>query len=340
MRKRNLKIIGWGPIVAALVPLALFEYLRGFAGTDPILRVPRQHFVIVSVASLLAGLIAGAVGLAARRQRNIEASFLAMAFMSLGFLFSIHGLATPGFLLPPSPLPGVMAQLSILPAAAWLLLSSSPSDLRPVAWLCRCQRLLIPFWGACLLAIGAASLVFPHAWGHVPLNLPPLVWPMAAAIIVMLLVAAARYWYSYTYSRFPQRADLRPVVPRCLAAGAGARLHRAGGWPKVRSGGGAGLARAPCHPHRVFRATARARRRSPLSSRSAQVRVTRRIEVLLDPPAAMAARPRAYPAGATAASTPGANASSSARAVSSEVTSGTCSSTAARRRAKPARSGR
>ncbi|MDR7555524.1 MAG: HD-GYP domain-containing protein [Armatimonadota bacterium] len=213
MRKRNLKIIGWGPVVAALVPLALFEYLRSFTGADPILRVPRHHFVIVSVASLLAGLIAGAVGLAARRQRNIEASFLAMAFMSLGLLFSIHGLATPGFLLPPSPLPGAMAQLSILPTAAWLLLSSSPSDLRGVAWLGRWQGLLIPLWGVCLLAIGAASLVFPHAWGHAPLNLPPLVWPMAVAVIVMLLVAAARYWYSYTYSRFPLQLA---IVHACL----------------------------------------------------------------------------------------------------------------------------
>jgi putative nucleotidyltransferase with HDIG domain len=213
MRRWNLKLVAWGPGAAALVPLVLFEYLRNVAAADPVLRVPRQHFVIVSVASLLAGVIAGAVGLAARRQRNIEVSFLAMAFMSLGFLFAIHGLATPGFLLPPSPLPGAMAQLSMLPTAAWLLLSSSSSDVRLVAWLCRWQGALIPLWGALLLAIGAASLAFPHAWGHVPLNVPPLVWPVAVAVMAMLVTAATRYWYSYTYSRFPLQLA---IVYACL----------------------------------------------------------------------------------------------------------------------------
>lgn len=213
MRKRNLRLIGWGPAVAAIVPLLLFEYLRGFSGADYVLRVPRQHFYIVTAASLLAGVIAAAVGLAARRQRNIEVSFLAIAFMSLGFLFAIHGLATPGFLLPPSPLPGIMAELSILPTAAWVLLSSSPSDLRPVVWLSRWQGLLVPLWGAVLLAIGAASLAFPHLWALLPLNLPPLVWPLAAATIVMLLAAATRYWHSYAYSRFPLQLA---IVYACL----------------------------------------------------------------------------------------------------------------------------
>lgn len=203
VRRQNLVGMGWGPALAAFVPLLAFEYLRGLPGTDYLLRVPRQHFYVVTVASILAGIIAAAVGLAARRQRNIEVSFLAIAFMSLGFLFSIHGLATPGFLLPLTSLPGVMAELSVFPAAGWLLLSSSPSDLRLIVWLARWQGLLVPMWGALLLAIGATSLAFPSLWRALPLNLPPLVWPVAAATIVMLLVAALRYWHSYTYSRFP-----------------------------------------------------------------------------------------------------------------------------------------
>lgn len=120
MRRRSLALIGLGPVVAAIVPLATFEYLRRLPSLDPILKVPQQHFHIVSAASLLAGLVAVAVGVAGRRQRNIEVSFLALAFMSLAVLFSIHGLATPGFFLPPTRLPGVAAQLSIFVTSVWL----------------------------------------------------------------------------------------------------------------------------------------------------------------------------------------------------------------------------
>lgn len=203
MQRRSLPRIGLGPALAVIIPLVGFEYLIRLPQTDTVLMYIRQHFYIVSVASILAGVIAAVFGLAARRQRNIAVSFLALAFMSLGFLFSIHGLATPGLLLPASNLPGVAAQLSIAVTAVWLLLSSSPSDLRTVVWLARWQGWLVPAWGALMLIVMAVSLAAPHLWDFVPLNAPPLVWFAASVTMVMLLLTAVRYWQSFAYSRFP-----------------------------------------------------------------------------------------------------------------------------------------
>lgn len=203
MRNWRLTFIGLGAVVVALAPILAFHYLVHRPAIDPVLRVPHQHFSIVSVASLLAGLIAVAIGFAGRRQRNIEVTFLALAFMSLALLFSIHGLSTPGFLLPATKLPGIAAQVSIFVTAVWFGLSSLSSDSPAVVYLSRWQGVLLPLWALILTAVGTVSLVRPALGNLVPVNSPPLVWPMAIVTMTILLVATIRYWRSYTYSRFP-----------------------------------------------------------------------------------------------------------------------------------------
>ena len=86
------------------------------------------HFYIVSLVSILAAIISVAVGIAGRRIRNIQVSFLALSFLSLGLMFSIHGLSTPNFIHGFTHLPGISSQLSMLLATVWLCLSSMPSD--------------------------------------------------------------------------------------------------------------------------------------------------------------------------------------------------------------------
>lgn len=199
----SLTFIGLGTILAVLIPLGLFQYYRTWAVTDPIIQVPFQHFVIVSLASGLAALIAAAIGLAGWRHRNIEVTFVALGFMSLTVLFGMHGLATPGFLLPLSHLPSVAAQLSIFVAAVWLALSSSASDASLVVRLSRRQGVLVPVWAFLLVMTSGISLAKPHLWDVINISSPPLVWGIATSTMLLLAIAAVRYWQSYTYSRFP-----------------------------------------------------------------------------------------------------------------------------------------
>lgn len=191
------------PVLAGLLPVLLFEYLRTLSPVDPTLQAPGGHFVVVSAASLLAAAIAAAVGVAGRRQRNIQVSFLSLGFMSLAFLFSLHGLSTPGLLMEPSHLPGASAQMSVLVASLWILFSSAPPG--GVAFRCleHAQRWLVPAWAAVMVAVVGAALRWPHLADALPVTSPPLSIGAAALTIGALVAAALRYWRSYSYSRFP-----------------------------------------------------------------------------------------------------------------------------------------
>ncbi len=192
-----------GPLVAALLPLGLFEYLTRLAPADPLIRVPHHHFVVVSAASVAAAVLAVAVGLAGARQRNVVVTVLATAFASLAVLFALHGLSTPGFLLPPTPVPAVAAQTSVLMAAVWLALSATPSDTLLMRLLGRGGGVLPGIWVAALVVLDLVSLRRPDLWAWLPLASPPLNAAAAATAIACCGYAWARYWASYVYSRFP-----------------------------------------------------------------------------------------------------------------------------------------
>ena len=86
------------PLTAVSVPYIIFEAFNMGLFKDLFFIIPKGHFYIVSFVSILASIIAVAVGIAGRRIRNIKVSFLALSFLSLGLMFSIHGLSTPNFI--------------------------------------------------------------------------------------------------------------------------------------------------------------------------------------------------------------------------------------------------
>ncbi|HYG56687.1 MAG TPA: hypothetical protein VD902_01275, partial [Symbiobacteriaceae bacterium] len=150
-------------VTAVGAPMALFLYLRLQAAEDPIFAAPHGHFYIVSGAAFLAAVAALIVGVAGTRLRNIHVTILSMAFTSLALVFLLHGLATPGFILPVTHVPGIAAQLSILLTAGWLYLSSYPTDHVLVRRLAQWQQWLVPAWAVLLSVALAVALRFPQA---------------------------------------------------------------------------------------------------------------------------------------------------------------------------------
>ena len=203
MRDRLWSATGLGPLLATVLPALLFVYLRRLAPHDPVFHVPGFHFVVVTATSLAASVVAVAIGLAGLRQRNLQVIFLGLAFMSLSMVFAVHGLATPGFLLGPTRLVSVAAQLSVLLAALWLGVSSVSSASAPARQLAAGHRLLVPLWGAVLAALGAAGLRWPHALDGLPLGDGAAGWVVTGLTAGVLAPAAVRYWQAYRYSRFP-----------------------------------------------------------------------------------------------------------------------------------------
>ena len=203
MRDQPLSATGLGPLMAAALPVLLFEYLRRLSPVDPVVRAPFSHFVVVTVTSILASIVGTAIGLAGLRQRNIQVTFLGLAFMSLSLLFAVHGLATPDFILGPTRLVSVAAQLSVLLTALWLGLSATSSAWAPIRQLAARQHLLVPAWGLLLAALAVAGLRWPHVLDGLPVGRGPVGWLFAGFTVSVLLPAPVRYWQSYRYSRFP-----------------------------------------------------------------------------------------------------------------------------------------
>ena len=91
--KRALAII----VVAA--PLILFVYLLYTPRANVDLTSPVEHFVITTNVAVLAFFAAVLVARAAVQLRQYRTLLVALGFGSIGGIFAVHGLATPGVLL-------------------------------------------------------------------------------------------------------------------------------------------------------------------------------------------------------------------------------------------------
>jgi putative nucleotidyltransferase with HDIG domain len=198
----------FGPVIAVLTPYLLFEYLRMDTSMDHLFVTPSGHFYVVSTVAILGIIIAIAVGVAGTRVRNIQVSFLSLAFVSLAEVFAVHGLATPNFLIHATHLPSVAAQLSILLATIWLWLSSFSSDHPLIEMLSRRRSLLLPVWTGVLSGLCVVSLIFPHLVDFIQLDVHPLNIAITVVTIVLNAITMYRYVASYMYSRFPLQLSI------------------------------------------------------------------------------------------------------------------------------------
>lgn len=197
-----------GPLLAIVLPLLVFEFMKSWSLMDVELKSPHGHFYIVSVVALLSVVIAVLVGIAGSRLRNIEVSFLALAFISLAEMFALHGFSTPGFVMHSTVLPAVAAQLSVLLASLWLWLSSLSSDNPIVVRLSQYKDWLVPVWTVALGVFALAGILFPDIVSVVPWNRNPLKAVVTIGTLALNLVTMYRYYQSYRYSRFPLQASI------------------------------------------------------------------------------------------------------------------------------------
>lgn len=191
------------PLLGILLPLFLYIFLRVVPALDPTIGTPLFHFQIVSITSLISLLISIAIGVAGARKRNLQVIYVSLAFISLAGLFSVHGLSTPGYILGPTRLVGVAAQLSVLTMALWLMLSTLPTQHPLSAWLSLRARNLVWIWTPLIIAAGIYALYDPSVVDWVPVDQAPLRSFVALLTILMAVAAASRYYQSYRYSRFP-----------------------------------------------------------------------------------------------------------------------------------------
>ncbi|MEH7379029.1 HD domain-containing phosphohydrolase [Bacillus sp. JJ1533] len=196
------------PLTAVIVPYIIFECFNiGFL-KDLTFNMPIGHFYIVSLVSILASIISIAVGFAGRRIRNIKVSFLALSFLSMGLMFSIHGLSTPNFIHGYTHLPGISAQLSMLLATCWIWLSSLPSDNSIVKFFSKRQRSLLPIWIVALSIFCILGFLNPHIVDIIPLDADPFNSILTIVILLLNGITIYRYYQSYRYTKFPLQISI------------------------------------------------------------------------------------------------------------------------------------
>lgn len=221
-------------VAAVLVP-ASFVPLAMAAG-GPLIVVPYQHFYIVSAVSLLAALVAGALAVTTIQTGLYRVLLLCLGFMSMGAIFAVHGLTTPGILVPnlfarfAGSAVAISAYLSLAVPAAFFAASYAPG-------LAKLERRL-PFWPAgwlvlfvtaALVAYGAVAI---KTWilAELPWSLPPYSTGLAIVSIVLFFVAAIRQAQSYRAVRLPSQASLIVAFVFLAEAVAAMVLFRVWSW--------------------------------------------------------------------------------------------------------------
>lgn len=195
-------------VPASFVPLAV-------AGGGGLLVVPYQHFYIVSAVSIVAALVAAALALTTIQIGLYRVLFLCLGFMSLCAIFAVHGLTTPGVLVPnlfavySGSAVAISAYLSLAVPAVFFAASYMPG-------LARLERRL-PFWPAgwlVVLVIGMllvyAGIAIYRTWliAQLPLSQPPYSTGLAIISIALFFFAAMRQARSYRRARLATQAFL------------------------------------------------------------------------------------------------------------------------------------
>jgi HD-GYP domain-containing protein (c-di-GMP phosphodiesterase class II) len=203
----TLFLLAFAAVPASFVPLWLAR------GGDLIV-VPYQHFYIVSTISLLAALVAGVLAVTTIQIGLYRVLFLCLGFTSMGAIFAVHGLTTPGILVPnlfarfAGSAVAASAYLSLAVPAVFFASSYAPG----MAWLER----RLPFWPAGwivvfvvagLVAYGAVAV---RTWvlAELPLSTPPYSTALAVGSIGAFFVAALRQAQSYRLTRLATQANL------------------------------------------------------------------------------------------------------------------------------------
>lgn len=198
------RVLGWGGIVFALTSMAAFLLLRNSPEHDHLLQVPTGHVVVVSAVALAALALAGVTATAAVRLREVRLVVLSLSFLSASGFFSVHGLATPGFIVGAeySSVVGFSARVALLFAALFLVLGSMELPGRVTRMIEQHAPAIVVGWSALLATYAVLGLAFPE-------SIPPRLMGedafLRGTLIVVVLAcayAAWRYLEAYRVSDF------------------------------------------------------------------------------------------------------------------------------------------
>lgn len=202
-------------VAAMVIPAIAFAWLLGHPATDASVRVPFEHFAIVTTVSALAFILAILLAIAAMQIAQYRVLFLCLGFMAMGGIFAVHGLETPGILGDPGDVAyagqivGISAYLSLFVAALFFATSYTPITgaferrlpFSPAGWI-------IVVVATALGIYAAIALINGPLIAQLPFGTRPYSLMLAGTTIALLLFAATRQASSYVVARLPLQGVL------------------------------------------------------------------------------------------------------------------------------------
>jgi putative nucleotidyltransferase with HDIG domain len=219
----RFRSLGPGYLLVPVAALATLATILLVPGLNPAQVLPAPHFYTVTTVAAIAFAISLLLSVTAVQAQHYKLLLLALGFMTMAGLFAVHGLATPGVLLP---LSDEYANPSIhsLAATSGYLSLAIPALFFAIAYtpLLGLYERRLPFWpaGGLIVLVSVALLafgIFGFSQTDIVLALPLTVAPgsylLAAGSIACLVFAGAQQWRGYSRERLPLQGALAMAFP-------------------------------------------------------------------------------------------------------------------------------
>ena len=216
-------------VIAIAVALVVLAVLLAVPSIDAAIDVPVPHFYIVSAVALLAFLVAVLLALSAAQLQHYKLLLLGIGFMALAGLFSVHGLSTPGVLIPASTEYGAAAGAHSVVGVAGFLSLFVPSIFFAIGYLplLALYERKLPFWpaGALVLVTVSAVAIFggyafanSEAVADLPVTATPVVYALALVTVGCFAFAGYRQLASYRLAGLRLQGSLALAFPLLACA--------------------------------------------------------------------------------------------------------------------------
>lgn len=190
---------------AVAAPAAAFLLMHQVPGWDPMFVAPKQHFYIVSAATLLSGAIGTALALSVSSVRSTRTVYLALGFIAVALIFATHGLGTPGFIVPRGEYPYaviISAGLSQTVGAVFIAMSVLPTTWPGSKFVQQRPTAILGVALVLLFGYLASMMWHPEWWDWVPRTQP---WDtiLAGLTVTLLAFSGWRYYRSWVLTQLP-----------------------------------------------------------------------------------------------------------------------------------------
>jgi adenylate cyclase len=218
----------WLALSLGIAPCAVWIWLFARPDLNGTLVLPSEHFLVVTLVSILAVGVAFLVVRTALVMEQYQVLLIALGFMSMAGFFAIHALATPGAHTSNMAMGSSSAAAdpygytgsspvsfeyngTLIGASAFLSLSTpalffAAGSSQPVLGLLRRRvpsRVLTLAAAALPLAYAALAATRADLVANLPLSQPPLVYALMLAGGVLLAYAAWQQARAYSATHFP-----------------------------------------------------------------------------------------------------------------------------------------